>query len=129
VEEKYAVKQDYPVKVVRLTDFGAFVRLEEGIEGLIHVSQLSRNRVEKPADVLEEGQEIEARVLEIKPEERRIRLSISAIEEEQHRRTRGEEKTRKKSETDKQRAQFTDDDQATVTIGDIWDQAVNSNDE
>jgi small subunit ribosomal protein S1 len=93
------------------------------------VSQLSRNRVEKPADVLEEGQEIEARVLEIKPEERRIRLSISAIEEEQHRRTRGEEKTRKKSETDKQRAQFTDDDQATVTIGDIWDQAVNSNDE
>ncbi len=129
VEEKYAVKQDYPVKVVRLTDFGAFVRLEEGIEGLIHVSQLSRKRVEKPADVLEEGQEIEARVLEIKPEERRIRLSISAIEEEQHRRTRGEEKTRKKSETDKQRVQFTDDDQATVTIGDIWDQAVNGNDE
>lgn len=125
VEDKYVVKQDYPVKVVRLTDFGAFVELEEGIEGLIHVSQLSRRRVEKPADVLQEGQEVEARVLEVKPEERRIRLSISAIEEEEHKKTRNDEKQRRKSDTDKQRVQFTDDDQATVTIGDIWNEAVN----
>lgn len=129
VEDKYIVKQDYPVKVVRLTDFGAFVQLEEGIEGLIHVSQLSRKRVEKPADVLEEGQEIEARVLEIKPEERRIRLSISAIEEEEHRRTRSEEKSRRKNEPEKQRVQFTDDDQAAVTIGDLWNEAISNRDE
>lgn len=129
VEDKYTVKQDYPVKVVRLTDFGAFVQLEEGIEGLIHVSQLSRKRVEKPADVLEEGQEIEARVLEIKPEERRIRLSISAIEEEEHRRTRSAEKSRRKNEPEKQRVQFTDDDQAAVTIGDLWNEAISNRDE
>jgi len=127
VEEKYAVKQDYPVKVVRLTDFGAFVELEEGVEGLIHVSQLSRKHVEKPADVLEEGQEVEARVLEIKPEERRIRLSISAIEEEEHKKTRSETKQRKKGDSPKQqqRNQFSDNEQPAVTIGDIWDEAVN----
>lgn len=80
IEERYAKGQDIQVKVVRLADFGAFVEIEKGVEGLIHISQLSTHRVEKPGDVLQEGQEVTARVLEVNPAERRIRLSISAIE-------------------------------------------------
>ncbi len=80
IEERYTKGQDITVKVVRLADFGAFVEIEKGVEGLIHISQLSTHRVEKPGDVLQEGQEVTARVLEVNPAERRIRLSISAIE-------------------------------------------------
>ncbi|MDY3868230.1 MAG: S1 RNA-binding domain-containing protein [Pyramidobacter sp.] len=80
IDEKYTKGQDIAVKVVRLADFGAFVEIEKGVEGLIHISQLSTHRVEKPGDVLAEGQEVAARILEINPADRRIRLSISAIE-------------------------------------------------
>ena len=82
IDKRYAPGQDVPVKVVRLADFGAFVELEEGVEALIHISQLSRKRVEKPADVLQEGQEVTARILEVNPEQRRMRLSLSALEPE-----------------------------------------------
>ena len=80
IDKKYVPGQDITVKVVRLADFGAFVEVEEGVEALIHISQLSRKRVEKPADVLAEGQEVTARVLEVNPEQRRMRLSLSALE-------------------------------------------------
>ena len=80
IDKKYVAGQDITVKVVRLADFGAFVEVEEGVEALIHISQLSRKRVEKPADVLQEGQEVTARVLEVNPEQRRMRLSLSALE-------------------------------------------------
>ncbi len=80
IENRYAKGQDVQVKVVRLADFGAFVELEEGVEGLIHISQLSSKRVDKPKDVLTEGQEVTARILEVNPTERRIRLSLRALE-------------------------------------------------
>ena len=70
IAERYAKGQDVNVKVVRLADFGAFVEVEPGVEALIHISQLSRKRIEKPADVLQEGQEVTARVLEVNPEQR-----------------------------------------------------------
>lgn len=82
IDKRYLPGQDINVKVVRLADFGAFVEVEEGVEALIHISQLSRKRVEKPGDVLAEGQEITARVLEVNPEQRRMRLSLSALEPE-----------------------------------------------
>ena len=82
IDKRYVPGQDVQVKVVRLADFGAFVELEEGVEALIHISQLSRKRVEKPADVLQEGQEVTARILEVNPEQRRMRLSLSALEPE-----------------------------------------------
>ena len=82
IDKRYLPGQDIQVKVVRLADFGAFVEVEEGVEALIHISQLSRKRVEKPADVLQEGQEVTARVLEVNPEQRRMRLSLSALEPE-----------------------------------------------
>ncbi len=81
-DKKYLPGQDIQVKVVRLADFGAFVEVEEGVEALIHISQLSRKRVDKPADVLKEGDEVTARVLEVNPEQRRMRLSLSALEPE-----------------------------------------------
>ena len=82
IEKRYAAGQNVQVKVVRLADFGAFVELEPGVEGLIHISQISRKRIEKPADVLQEGQEVTARILEVNPEARRMRLSLSALEPE-----------------------------------------------
>ena len=66
-------------KVVNLLDFGAFVRLEEGVEGLVHVSQVSNEHVEKPADVLNIDQEVEVKILEIDEENQRISLSMRAL--------------------------------------------------
>ncbi len=126
VEERYRPKQDVPVKVVRLADFGAFVQLEEGVEGLIHISQLSRQRVEKPGDVLQEGQEVVARILEVNPAERRIRLSLSAIEDEQEkkhreeeRKTRDDERRKRGPESRKAHEPAYQPDDTSVTIGDV----------
>ena len=79
-EEKYAVGNVVTGKVARMTDFGAFIELEAGVDALLHVSQISRTHVEKPADVLSVGQEIEAKVVDFNPEERKISLSIKAME-------------------------------------------------
>jgi ribosomal protein S1 len=63
-------------KVSKIMDFGAFVELEPGVEGLIHVSELSPNRVRRVADVVKPGQEVEVRILKVEPEEKRISLSL-----------------------------------------------------
>ena len=68
-------------KVTNVTDFGSFVELEEGIEGLVHVSEISREKVEKPSDVLKVGDTLSAVVLHIDPHERRIGLSIKGLKE------------------------------------------------
>ena len=69
-------------RVVRLTTFGAFVELEPGIDGLIHISQLADRRVAKPDEVVNPGQEVRVRVLSVKPEEKRISLSLKEAEQE-----------------------------------------------
>ena len=66
-------------KVVRMKDFGAFVELAPGIDALLHVSQISKDRIEKPSDVLTVGQDIEAKVVEFNDEEKKISLSIKAL--------------------------------------------------
>ena len=81
-DEKYAVGNVVTGKVARMTDFGAFVELEPGVDALLHVSQISRAHVEKPSDVLSIGQEIEAKVVDFNPDERKISLSIKALENE-----------------------------------------------
>jgi len=68
-------------KVTNVTDFGAFVELEEGIEGLVHVSEISREKIEKPSDVLKVGDTVSAMVLHIDPHDRRIGLSIKGLKE------------------------------------------------
>jgi predicted RNA-binding protein with RPS1 domain len=77
---KYPVTSKVTGKVSKLMDFGAFVKLEPGIEGLIHISELSFKRVFRVADVVQEGQEVEAKVLSVDPEAQRISLSMKALE-------------------------------------------------
>ncbi|AQS58593.1 bifunctional 4-hydroxy-3-methylbut-2-enyl diphosphate reductase/30S ribosomal protein S1 [Desulforamulus ferrireducens] len=83
VEEKYPVGSIFPAKVVRLAPFGAFVQLEPGIEGLVHISHLANHHVEKPEDVVKEGEEVKVKVLSIDKAEKRIRLSIREANKEE----------------------------------------------
>ena len=78
--EKYAVGNVVTGKVARMTDFGAFVELAPGVDALLHVSQISREHVAKPADVLSIGQEIEAKVVDFNGEDKKISLSMKALE-------------------------------------------------
>ena len=78
--EKYAVSSRVTGKVVSLTDYGAFIELEEGIEGLIHVSEMSWTRkIRHPSKVVSVGEMVEAVVLDIKPESRRISLGMKQV--------------------------------------------------
>lgn len=76
---KYAVGNIVTGKVARMTDFGAFVELEPGVDALLHVSQIAKEHVEKPSDVLAIGQEITAKVVDFNEEEKKISLSIKAL--------------------------------------------------
>jgi len=77
---KYAVGNIITGKVARMTDFGAFVELEPGVDALLHVSQISRDHVEKPSDVLSISQMIEAKVVDFNGDDRKISLSIKALQ-------------------------------------------------
>jgi predicted RNA-binding protein with RPS1 domain len=76
---KYPVSSKVTGTVSKIMDFGAFVKLEPGIEGLVHISELSYKRVHRVAEVVQEGQQVEAKVLSVDPENQRISLSIKAI--------------------------------------------------
>ena len=76
----YAVGTVVKGVVARITDFGAFVELEAGVDALLHVSQISRKHVEKPADALKIGQEIKAKVVDFNEEEKKISLSMKVLE-------------------------------------------------
>ena len=78
-EEKFAVGNIVKGKIARMTDFGAFVELIPGVDALLHVSQISRDHIEKPSDVLKVGQEIEAKILDVSLEDKKISLSIKAL--------------------------------------------------
>ena len=79
--EKYAVGTIVTGTVARMTDFGAFIELEPGIDALLHVSQISRDHVEKPSDVLKTGMEVTAKVVELRENEHKISLSIKAMDQ------------------------------------------------
>ena len=79
IASKYKVGQLVKGKVSKIASFGAFIELEDGIDGLVHISQISDDRVEKVKDVLQVGQEVEARVVKVDRNERRIGLSIRAV--------------------------------------------------
>jgi len=78
--EKFAVGNVVEGRVARMTDFGAFVELEPGVDALLHVSQISREHVEKPADVLKAGQVITAKVVDLNEADKKISLSMKALE-------------------------------------------------
>lgn len=77
--EKYAVGNIVSGKVARMTDFGAFVELETGVDALLHVSQIAREHIEKPSDVLSIGQDITAKVVDFNADSKKISLSIKAL--------------------------------------------------
>ncbi len=79
-EEDFAVGNVVTGKVARMTDFGAFVELVPGVDALLHVSQISRNHVEKPADVLKIGQEVTAKIVDFNIADKKISLSVKALE-------------------------------------------------
>ena len=78
--EKYQIGTVVTGKVARMTDFGAFIELEEGIDALLHVSQISIEHVEKPSDVLKVGQEITAKIVDFNEETKKISLSVKSLE-------------------------------------------------
>lgn len=79
IKSRYRAGQAIDGKVTKLTDFGAFVEIEEGIEGLIYVSEIADHRIEKPSDILKVGEEVRAEILSIEAKERRIGLSIKQL--------------------------------------------------
>ncbi len=76
---KYAVGNIVKGKVARMTDFGAFIELETGIDALLHVSQIAREHIEKPANVLKVGDPVEAKVVDFNEDEKKISLSIKVL--------------------------------------------------
>lgn len=78
-DEKYAVGNEITGKVARMTDFGAFIELEPGVDALLHVSQISKEHIEKPSDVLKVGDEVTAKVVDFNSEDKKISLSIKAL--------------------------------------------------
>ena len=99
---KYPIGSVVEGKVVRLVDFGAFVELEPGLDGLVHISQISEKHISKPSEELHIGQKVNVKVLDVKPEEKRISLSITAVNEE----------------TEEEEIEYIDD-KNTTTIGEI----------
>src|SRR5699024_11210449 len=76
VAESYEVGQLVKGLVTQLANFGAFARIEDGIEGLIHVSELAEERIQHPKQVVQEGQELILRIIRIDPQRRRMGLSL-----------------------------------------------------
>lgn len=80
---KYAVEDVVTVKIVSMTAYGAFAKIIPGIDGLIHISQIADRRIEKPADELKIGQEVEAKIIDIDLDKKRVSLSIRALIEKE----------------------------------------------
>ncbi len=82
IEKKYKVGSVIEGRIAKLVNFGAFVEVEPGVEGLVHISQISNQHVNKPEDVLKEGDIVKVKILEIDPEKKRMSLSIKEAENE-----------------------------------------------
>ncbi len=82
VEERFRIGQLVTGKITKLTNFGAFARVDEGIEGLIHISELSEQRIAHPREVVEEGQELSLRVIRIDASRQRLGLSLRRVSED-----------------------------------------------
>ncbi|MCY4321683.1 MAG: 30S ribosomal protein S1 [Bdellovibrionaceae bacterium] len=80
LEEKYPIGSSHEVEVIRIVDFGAFVKIEKNIEGLIHISELSKKRVDKVEDVVKVGDKVKAEILNIDKSAKKIGLSIRLLE-------------------------------------------------
>ena len=89
--EKYAIGNIVTGKVARMTDFGAFVELEPGIDALLHVSQIAKEHIDKPSDVLKNGEEVTAKIVDFNEAENNISLSIKALLQDEDTKKKEEE--------------------------------------
>lgn len=123
--QKYNVGDVVPAKIVSLMPFGAFAEVYEDVDGLIHISRISINRVNSPADVLSVGQVVNVKITEIDDENRRLALSIRALEEEAKReedaKARAEEKAARLAEEEEARRKEEEEraDMAPYIVGSI----------
>lgn len=108
-EDKYAVGKTVTGRVARMADFGAFVELESGIDALLHVSQISKEHIEKPSDVLKVGDEVTAKIVDFNPENNKISLSVKALKND-------EEKAQKEENEVVVPSKGSDDEAVTVDI-------------
>ncbi|BES65299.1 bifunctional 4-hydroxy-3-methylbut-2-enyl diphosphate reductase/30S ribosomal protein S1 [Gottschalkiaceae bacterium SANA] len=128
IEEKYVVGQVYEGKVARFTDFGAFIELTQGVDGLVHISQIAYERINKVSDVLEIAQMVNVKVLSVDSENHRISLSIKETLEKPERPERPERpaqdsKPKRKRAPKRKEEKFesyTSGDDSEITIGDLF---------
>ena len=123
--EKYKVGESVTGKVVRIAPFGAFVELEPTIDGLVHISQVTNKRIEKVEDVLNLGDEITAKIVEVNPDKQRISLSIRALMRDERKAQEDEEKKTRKEE----RVVIPAREEATTSLADLFKQAQESAEE
>ena len=116
IEEKVQKDDVLDGTVKRLTSFGAFVEVLPGVEGLVHISQISHKHIATPHEVLEVNQKIKVKVLDVNPQEQRLSLSVKALEEKEQ----DEKPSPKKSPSKKQQVKSEDEEpESGFTFGDI----------
>ena len=81
IEQKYHVGDTVPAKITKLAQFGAFAELEPGVEGLVHISELSEERITHPKQVVREGEDVQLRIIKIDPQRHRLGLSLRQAED------------------------------------------------
>ena len=125
IEEKAAVGSILDGTVKRLVDFGAFVEVLPGVEGLVHISQISHKHIDKPSDVLKSGEKIQVKVLSVDPEEHRLALSMKALEEA----PKEENKKAPKKNVDDNSTSNTPEEESGFTLGDILGKDIDNDSE
>ncbi|MDI3279858.1 MAG: bifunctional 4-hydroxy-3-methylbut-2-enyl diphosphate reductase/30S ribosomal protein S1 [Bacillota bacterium] len=111
VAEEFKPGQVVPGEITRVVDFGAFVKLKEGVEGLVHISQLADHRVEKAEDAVKVGDQVQVKILSVDPEAKRISLSI---------RQALPKKEKEKAKERKERGMKAEPEEDRVTLGDVF---------
>ncbi|GMA54143.1 hypothetical protein GCM10025857_55000 [Alicyclobacillus contaminans] len=122
IEEKAPKGSILEGTVKRLTSFGAFVEVFPGVEGLVHISQISHKHIATPHEVLTEGEQVQVKVLDVNPDEHRIALSIKALEEKP-------ETEETNEEPEPEEYQDYEDDGSGFTMGDILGETLNEDNE
>ncbi|WP_316248727.1 30S ribosomal protein S1 [Staphylococcus pseudintermedius] len=113
IQEKYSEGDIVEGKVMRLASFGAFVEISSGLQGLVHISEISHKHIGTPGEVLEPGQTVQVKILGINPEEERISLSIKAANPD-------EETEEASEETTQHYTQPADENENNPTLGDVF---------
>lgn len=114
IQEKYNEGDIVDGKVMRLASFGAFIEIDKGLQGLVHISEISHKHIGTPNEVLEPGQDVKVKILGINPEEERISLSIKAAQPEEETNEASEETTQSYTQAAE------DENENNPTLGDVF---------